>query len=31
MLSPLTVWRQQSEFILSGQSGQMLAAVKKVK
>jgi len=27
MLSPLTVWRQQSEFVSSRQSGQILAAV----
>jgi hypothetical protein len=27
MLSPPTVWRQQSEFVSSRQSGQILAAV----
>jgi hypothetical protein len=29
MLSPQTVWRQQSEFVSSRQSGQILAAVRK--
>ena len=28
MLSPPTVWRQQSEFVSSRQSGQILAAVR---
>jgi hypothetical protein len=28
MLSPPTVWRQQSEYVSSRQSGQMLAAVR---
>jgi len=28
MLSPLTVWRQQSEFVSSRQSGQIPAAVR---
>jgi len=28
MLSPLTVWRQQSEFVSSQQSGQILAEVR---
>ena len=28
MLSPPTVWRQQSEFVSSRQSGQILASVR---
>jgi hypothetical protein len=28
MLSPQTVWRKQSEFVSSRQSGQILAAVR---
>jgi hypothetical protein len=28
VLSPPTVWRQQSEFVSSRQSGQILAAVR---